>query len=485
MPFDVLAVASEVFPLIKTGGLADVVGALPAALRDEGVRVRTVVPGYPAVLRALSDPTELYGFNDLFGGAARLLAATVGALELFVLDAPHLYARGGGPYADAGAVPWPDNAIRFAALGQVAARLGRGLLPEFAPAIVHAHDWQAGLAPAYLYYAGEPRPGLVMTAHNLAYQGQFPAGLLPTLGLPAFAYSVDGVEYYGSIGYLKAGLWCADRITTVSPTYAAEIMTDQGGMGLGGLLRARASVVSGILNGIDTDVWNPSTDGHLPARYDASSVTAARAHNKRALQARFALTQDPDAVLFGMVGRLEWLKGLDLLLQSIPDLLSLGAQLALAGSGDRGLQQGFVAAHDAYPDRVGVTIGYDEGLAHLIQGGSDAIVVPSRFEPCGLTQLCALHYGALPVVARVGGLADTIIDANEAALTARVATGVQFHPVTAEHLAIALARTAAFWRDRMLWRRMQQNAMATDVSWNRAAHRYAALYRELLEARRG
>jgi starch synthase len=485
MPLDVLAVASEVFPLIKTGGLADVAGALPEALRHEGIRVRTVLPGYPAVLRALADPTEQHGFNDLFGGTARLLAAVVGGLELLVLDAPHLYDRGGGPYADANAVPWPDNAIRFAALGRVAAELGRGLLPDFAPAIVHAHDWQAGLAPAYLYYAGEPRPGLVMTVHNIAYQGQFPAGLLTTLGLPRPAYSVNGVEYYGSIGYLKAGLWCADRITTVSPTYATEIMTDEGGMGLGGLLRARASVVSGILNGIDTDVWNPLTDSHLPATYDASSLTPARARNKRALQERFALTQDPDALLFGVVGRLEWLKGLDLLLQTIPDLLSLGAQLALIGTGDRSLQHDFVAACHAHPDRVGVIIGYDERLAHLIQGGSDAIVVPSRFEPCGLTQLCALHYGALPVVARVGGLNDTIIDANEAALTARVATGVQFHPVTAEHLAIALTRTAAFWRDHVLWRRMQQNAMATDVSWNRAARRYATIYRELVEARRG
>jgi starch synthase len=485
MLFDVLSVASEVFPLIKTGGLADVVGALPGALRHEGVHVRTLVPGYPAVLRALSEPTEQYGFNDLFGGPARLLATVAGDLELFVLDAPHLYARGGGPYASENGVPWPDNAIRFAALGQVAARLGRGLLPDFAPAIVHAHDWQAGLAPAYLYYGGEPRPGLVMTVHNIAYQGQIPAGLLPTLGLPPSAYSVDGVEYYGSIGYLKSGLWCADRITTVSPTYAAEIMTDEGGMGLGGLLRARASATSGILNGIDTAVWSPSTDPHLPATYDASSLAPARARNKQALQTRFGLRQDPHALLFGVVGRLEWLKGLDLLLASIPDLLSLGAQLAMIGSGDRNLQQGFVAAHDAHPDRVSVIIGYDEGLAHLIQGGSDAIVVPSRFEPCGLTQLCALHYGALPVVARVGGLTDTVIDANEAALSAGVATGVQFHPVTAEHLGLALARTAALWGDPLLWRRMQHNGLATDVSWNRAARRYAALYRELVEVRRG
>jgi starch synthase len=485
MSLRVLSVASELFPLIKTGGLADVVGALPAALRREGVNVRTLVPGYPAVLQALPAPVEVHAFADLFHGPARLLAATASGLDLFVLDAPHLFLRAGGPYAGDNAAPWPDNAFRFAALGVAAAQIGRGLLGNFVPDIVHAHDWQAGPALAYLYYGGTTRPGLVMTVHNLAYQGQFSPDLLGALGLPAAAYSTDGVEYYGSIGYLKAGLWCADRITTVSPSYAAEIQTDTGGMGLGGLLRARASVVSGILNGIDTAVWNPAMDPHLPAMYDAATCIAARARNKAALQAHFGLTVDPDVLLFGVVSRLEWQKGLDLLLQAVPDLLSHGVQLALIGAGDRSLQQGFLAVHDEHPSRVGVAVGYDEALAHLMQGGSDAILVPSRFEPCGLTQLCALRYGALPVVARVGGLADSVIDANEMAIGAGVATGVQFHPVTREHLATAFVRTAALWREPVLWRRMQQNAMAADVSWDRAARRYAALYRELAEDRRG
>jgi starch synthase len=485
MALHVLSVASEVFPLIKTGGLADVVGALPAALLREDVHVRTLIPGYPAVLQALSAREELHAFADLFHGPARLLAASVGDLDLLVLDAPHLFMRGGGPYAGDNAMPWPDNAFRFAALGAVAAQIARGLLGNFVPDIVHAHDWQAGLALAYIYYGGPPRPGLVMTVHNLAYQGQFPPDLLGALGLPGSAYGTDGVEYYGSIGYLKAGLWCADRITTVSPTYAAEIQTNAGGMGLDGLLRARAAVVSGILNGIDTDVWNPAADLLLPGAYDAATCVPSRARNKAALQARFGLTVDPDVPLFGVVSRLEWQKGLDLLLQAVPDLLSHGAQLALVGSGDRSLQQGFVSAGEAHPGRIGVVIGYHEALAHLVQGGSDAILVPSRFEPCGLTQLCALRYGALPVVARVGGLADSVIDANEMAVAAGVATGVQFHPVTHEHLSMAFTRTALLWRDRFLWRRMQQNAMATDVSWGRAARRYAALFRELAEARRG
>jgi starch synthase len=318
-----------------------------------------------------------------------------------------------------------------------------------------------------------------MTVHNLAFQGQFPAGLLPVLGFPASAYAIDGIEYYGSIGYLKAGLWAADRITTVSPTYAQEIQTDAGGMGLGGLLRSRAAVLSGIRNGIDEAVWDPAADPHLPALYDAASCAVARPRNRAALQQSFGLVPDPDALLFGAVSRLEWQKGGDLLLDCLPALLELGAQLVLLGSGDSGLQARFQAARQAHPDRVGVTIGYDEALAHRIQGGSDAILVPSRFEPCGLTQLCALRYGALPVVARVGGLADTVVDANQAALEAGVATGVQFHPVTAEALAGALRRVAALRRDRDLWQRLQRNAMAAPVGWAEPAAQYAALFRTL------
>ena len=484
MPLNVLSVASEVFPLIKTGGLADVVAALPVALGAEGIATRTLVPGYPAVLSGLAAAAPLHTFEDLFGGPARLLSASTASLELFVLDAPHLFQRAGGPYTGDNAIEWSDNAVRFAALGLVAARIGRGLIAGFVPDVVHAHDWQAGLAPAYLHYGGKPRSGLLMTVHNLAYQGRFPANAFAGIGLPPSAFAIEGVEYYGGIGYLKAGLWSADRITTVSPTYAAEILSDDGGMGLGGLLCARAAVVTGILNGIDTEVWNPSTDPHLIANYDGKTCAPARARNKAALQSRMGLRPDPTALLFGVISRLEWQKGLDLLLDSLPNLLAHGAQLAVLGAGNHTLQQGFTAAHNANPDRIGVFIGYDESLAHLMQGGSDAILVPSRFEPCGLTQLCALRYGALPVVARVGGLADSVIDANEMAIAAGVATGVQFHPPSHEQLTTAIARSAALWRDQSLWRRMQRNGMATDVSWLRPARQYAALYRGLKDAGR-
>jgi starch synthase len=480
-PIRVLSVVSEVYPLVKTGGLADVVGALPAALAAENVAARTLVPGYPAVTESLDQPELVHDLGELFGAAARLVAGRAAGLDLFVLDAPHLYARAGNPYVAADGGDWPDNALRFAALAQVAARLGRGLVPAFIPDVAHAHDWQAGLTPAYLHYAGPPRPGTVMTAHNLAFQGQFPPDLLPRLGLPPSAYAIDGVEYYGTIGYLKAGLQLADRITTVSPTYAIEIRTPEAGMGLDGLLRYRARVLSGIRNGIDEAVWNPATDRNLAATFDAAHLDA-RAANKAALQARLGLNAEPDALLFGVVSRLTWQKGMDILLAALPALLACGGQLALLGTGEPALEAGFAAAARSHPGRIGVLSAYDEALAHLIQGGSDAVLVPSRYEPCGLTQLCALRYGALPVVARVGGLADTVIDANEMALTAGVATGLQFVPVTRERLAAAIERTAELRRDQTQWQQLQRNAMATDVGWRGPARSYAALYRELAGA---
>ncbi|WP_322514925.1 glycogen synthase GlgA [Rhodopseudomonas palustris] len=476
-----LSIASEIFPLIKTGGLADVTGALPTALKAHGIAMRTLVPGYPAVLGGIEDPQQVHSFADFFGGSARLLTARCEELELLVLDAPHLYVRPGNPYVGPDAKDWPDNALRFAALAQAGAWIGQGLLPGYAPDILHAHDWQTGLVPAYLRYSGRPGPKCVFTIHNLAYQGQFPADLLERLGLPERAFSLDGVEYYGSIGYLKAGLQLADRITTVSPSYALEIQGPDAGMGLEGLLRLRAGRLSGILNGIDTGVWDPASDELIPATYDVETI-GARARNKQALQARFGLRNEPDTLLYGVISRLSWQKGLDMLLEVLPGMLAEGAQLALLGSGDTPLEEGFRTAALKYPGQVGAVIGYDEALAHQIQAGADALLVPSRFEPCGLTQLCALRYGAVPVVARVGGLADTVVDANEMAIATGVATGVQFSPVTAQMLAKALTKTAALHADHATWRNLQINGMTTDVSWKNPAQHYARLYRELIDA---
>ena len=474
----VLSVASEVFPLVKTGGLADVAGALPGALAREDVAMRTLVPGYPALLAKLDQPEVAHTYATLFGGPARVLATRTADLDLFVLDAPHLFGRPGNPYLGPDGLDWPDNAQRFAALSRVGADIGRGAIASFAPDIVHAHDWQAALALAYLHYDGGRRPGAIITVHNLAFQGHFPATMLAALQLPPQAMALNGVEYFGGVGFLKAGLQFADRITTVSPTYAREIMTPESGMALDGLLRLRASVVSGIVNGIDVDVWNPAKDPLLPQAYSSLRIDM-RPRNKYALQQRMAINPSVDSPLFGVVSRLSSQKGLDLLLAALPTILASGGQLALLGSGEKALEDGFAAAARAHQGSVGCVFAYDEEISHLMQAGSDFIVVPSRFEPCGLTQLYALRYGATPIVARVGGLADTVIDANEAALGAGVATGIQFYPPTLEQLTEALRRAFVFHRNMETMRRLRLNGMRADVSWRGPAKKYAAQDKEI------
>jgi phosphoglucomutase len=479
----VLSVASEIFPLVKTGGLADVAGALPGALAAMGVEMRTLVPGYPAVLAGLEPGAESIEYGQSMGGPVALLAGRSGTgLELLVLDAPHLYGRPGNPYLGPDGRDWQDNFRRYGLLGRAAAEIGLGRLGGWRPDIVHAHDWQGGLAPAYLTFAGEPRPGTVLTVHNLAFQGLFDPSCIDELGLPRHSFQVDGFESWGRVGFLKAGLYYADRLTTVSPTYAQEIQTEAQGMGLHGLLRSRADDLVGIANGIDDRVWDPSADRHLASPYGPDEP-ARRAANRTAVQQRMALDPDPDALLCTVVSRLTEQKGLDLLLAALPTLLAHGGQLALLGSGEPALEAGFRAAAVAHPGRVGCVFGYDEPLSHLLQGGADAIVIPSRFEPCGLTQLYGLRYGTIPIVARVGGLADTVIDANEAALDDGVATGLLFGPVTAEGLAFALARAAALRSQPEVWRGLQARAMTRTVSWQRPAKHYHELYRGLLAAR--
>lgn len=479
----VLTVVSEVFPLVKTGGLADVAGALPSALLPEGVDVATLTPGYPAVMKAIREAETVIEAEQIFGGEARVLRAVAAGLDLFVLDAPHLFDRPGGPYTDPDGRDWPDNAFRFAALSRAGAQLALGFAPGFAPDVVHTHDWQAGLTAAYLHYDGRRRPGTVATIHNLAFQGQYPRELLSALGLPDEAFSIEGVEYYGMIGFLKAALALSDRITTVSPTYAAEIRTPDSGMGLDGLLRARGMAVTGILNGVDEDIWDPSVDPLIAEPFDLGTL-ARRPANKALLQRKFGLDDDPGALLFGVVSRLSWQKGQDLLLANLGILERIGAQLVVLGSGDADLEKQLLAAAAGQPSRIGAFIGYDEVTAHQIQAGADALLIPSRFEPCGLTQLCALRYGALPIVARVGGLADTIIDANEMALAAGLGTGLQFSPVTAEMLGATLERAARLWGEPEIWDELIENGMMTDVSWRRPAAAYAKLYRDLIRDRR-
>lgn len=475
----VLSVASEAVPLIKTGGLADVVGALPSALEPHGVAMTTLLPGYPAVMKAIGKGKPLHAWDSLFGEPARLVSGKLAGHPLIALDAPGFFARAGNPYGDASGKDWPDNWRRFAALSRAAATLAGGAVKGRGFDLLHAHDWQAAMAPAFLRYDGAKAPS-VLTIHNMAFQGWFDAATFRELGLPRDAWSVEGVEYHGGVGFLKAGLASASAVTTVSPSYAAEIRQAEFGMGLEGLIAARGDRVRGILNGIDTAEWNPATDRAIASNF-AGKAISRRAANKPAIEAEFGIAPG-SGPLFIVISRLTWQKGMDVLLETVDHLVGNGGRLALLGSGDKALEQGFQAAAARHPGHVGVRIGYDEALSHRMQAGGDAILIPSRFEPCGLTQLYGLAYGCVPVVARTGGLADTVIDANVAGLAAGAATGVQFTGVTYQALATAISRTIAIYRQPDAWREIQRNGMRCDFSWARSGLAYADLYRELVAA---
>lgn len=480
----VLSVASEAVPLVKTGGLADVAGALPAAVAPHGVEMTTLLPGYPAVLRSLHKPRAVHAWDSLLGEPARLLSGKLVSEgceghPLLVLDAPGLFAREGGPYSGPAGHDWADNWLRFSAFGRAAADIAGGLGKRKGFDLVHAHDWQAAMACAYLRHAPSTAAVIpsVITIHNMAFQGWYGAEVFPRLGLPRSAWSMDGVEYHGGLGMLKSGIAAADAVTTVSPTYAAEIRSAAFGMGLEGLIIARGHDVSGILNGIDTAVWNPESDPALAAGYGARTLSR-RAANKRALEAEFGLDKG-DGPLFIVVSRLTWQKGMDVLLEVLDHLVGIGGRLALLGSGDSAIERGLHEAAARHPGRIGVRIGYDEALSHRMQGGGDAILVPSRFEPCGLTQLYGLAYGCVPLVARTGGLADTVIDANPAALAAGVATGIQHGPVSYDTLSVALTRAVSLYNAPGQWERLQRNGMKCDFSWTASGRAYADLYGRL------
>jgi len=480
----VLHVSAELYPWVKSGGLGDVAAALPPALIAEGVDVRLLLPGFAGFLDAFSGIVDVARLATPFAAErVRIGLATLPGTtrRAYLVDQPALYDRPGNPYAGPDGADWPDNHRRFALLGWVAAALAGGADPGWRPDIVHGHDWHAGLAAAYLA-AAPPASGpvpCVFTVHNLAYQGFFPAGQFGDLALPAGFFSVEGVEFYGGVSFLKAGLYYADRLTTVSPTYAREIQTPAFGCAIDGLLRTRAGVLRGILNGVDPEIWDPRRDLALPAPYDVEDL-AGKAAAKAELQRRLGLAAEPERPLFGAVSRLAEQKGLDLLLAGLPGLVADGGQLALLGSGDPGLERDFVAAAAASAGNIGAVIGYDEELAHLIVAGSDLMLVPSRFEPCGLTQLYALRYGTLPLVHRVGGLADTVVDATAVTLADGSATGFAFDEDSPSALLAAMRRAARLYRERTVWHQMMRQAMTRDFSWAAAARHYVALYRELV-----
>ncbi|RUS60494.1 glycogen synthase GlgA [Pseudorhodobacter sp. E13] len=469
----VLSVASECVPLLKTGGLADVVGALPGALAAQGWEMRVLMPGYRAVMARAEGWPELWSTPDLFGGPGRVLAGEVAGISMLLLEAPHLYDREGGPYSGPGG-DWPDNDMRFAALSWAGAAIAQeGLTDGWRPDLLHAHDWQAGYAPAYLAYAGSSLP-TVLTIHNIAFQGFSPVSQLYALRLPPEQFYPDALEYFGGLSSLKAGLVTASKITTVSPSYAGELARAEYGMGLQGVIAARAADVTGILNGVDTAIWSPDL-GDNP--YSAARPKG-KAKARAALCAELGL--DVPGPLAIVVSRLTDQKGIDLIPQVADRFIAAGGGLAVLGNGDPGLEAQLRDLAARHPGRVAVRIGYDEAFSQRLFAGGDAVLVPSRFEPCGLTQMYGLRFGTLPVVAAVGGLADTVITANPVALAAGVATGLTFHPTDAQAFGLALQRLIDLYADQNLWAQMMRNAMRQKLDWEASAARYAALYAGLV-----
>ncbi|MCW9698106.1 glycogen synthase GlgA [Avibacterium sp. 20-129] len=475
----VLHVCSELYPLLKTGGLADVMGALPFAQQQIGMDSRILLPAYPAIAAGIPNTVVVAEFNH-FAGHIVLRYGEYNGLGIYLIDAPHLYAREGNPYHDEWYNDYADNYKRFALLGWVGAELAVGLDAWWQAEVVHAHDWHAGLTSAYLAFKGRPAKS-VFTIHNLAYQGMFSYHHLFELGLPLEMFHINGLELHGQISYLKSGLYYSDVVTAVSPTYAQEITTPEFGYGLQGLLEAlrQEGRLVGILNGVDEQIWNPNSDHYLEDHYKLKAMAGKR-KNKEKLQAYFNLPQQPDALLFVMVTRLTEQKGVDLLIQNAETIVQQGGQLALLGSGAPHLEEGLRHLAERYPEHIAVKIGYDEALSHLIIAGGDVILVPSRFEPCGLTQLYGLKYGTLPLVRATGGLADTVVDSHSENIKARKATGFVFNDANAEGLGWAINNAFALWQKQRLWQSVRVVAMEQDFSWQIAARHYQALYQRIL-----
>lgn len=469
----ILFSTSEAVPLIKTGGLADVSGALPLALSEIGVDCRVLLPGYPRVLASAGELRPLCALPGLPGEPeARLLEGCLPGSKtpLYILDAPAAFNRHGGPYQDERGHDFTDNAWRFAVFSKAAALLSSNHSPlDWRADLLHCNDWQTGLAPAYLHFMGQATPTM-MTVHNLAYQGITPPATLAQLELPQESFSIHGLEYYGNVSLLKAGLYYAQRITTVSPTYAHEIQHAPLGMGMQGLLTDRRAQLHGILNGIDTADWNPSSDLRLPCSYTARA-TGDKRRCKRHLQERMGLQQNERAPLFGLIARMTHQKGLDLVLGVAEGIVHRGGQLVMLGTGDKEIEQAVRDTAARFPEQVACFIGYDEALSHQIEAGADVFLMPSRFEPCGLNQMYSLRYGAVPIVHATGGLKDTVTEG---------VTGFVFHKPTPHELWLAVERALNLYAEKSAWKRLMQTGMKRDFSWEHSAREYARLYHEML-----
>ena len=477
----ILFVTSEAHPLIKTGGLADVSGSLPKALAELGIDIRIIIPNY----RAIKTSEDIYYKSTL-----RINGTDVNILEtrlpdsdiiVWLVDYPKFFGFPGNPYVNEQGQEWGNNAERFTLFCRVATEIAmnRAYL-NWQPDIVHGNDWQSGLVPALLSLEAW-HPATVFTIHNMAYQGIFPKSTNTVLDLPESLWTVDGIEYHGQLSFLKSGIAYADHITTVSPTYAQEIQTAAFGYGLEGLLSYRNADLTGIINGIDTEQWNPETDTYLDTPF-SSATLSKRLANKLALQAHMALPVDKKIPVFGLISRLVEQKGIDMLLDCLSEMLALPLQFVLLGSGDKDFEEQLLAFAAAHPEKMAVKLGYSEGLAHLIEAGVDVFLMPSRFEPCGLNQIYSQRYGAIPVVRKTGGLADTVTDATLNSLQDHTATGIVFNDTNSGTLMEAIKRALVLYSQPKLWKQLQITGMDKSYSWQLSAQYYMDLYNRVADA---
>lgn len=487
----ILFVTSEAFPLIKTGGLADVSGSLPAALQALNADVRILIPGYPVVLERLVNPKLLTTISNLPNiGAVNLILGEMPETKVPVMaiESTGLYQRDGGPYVDSTGKEWDDNPTRFGILSLIAAMLSNEQSPlkDWIPDIIHCNDWQSGLTPAFMHFMSAARTQMkqaksVLSIHNLAFQGCYSADWVNRLGLPAESFQMNGVEYYGQLSFLKAGVFYADGLSTVSPTYAKEIQTEAYGFGMQGLLKARGNEIHGILNGLDTKEWNPATDPYLNHHYDAKKLTN-KAKVKADLQATLGLTVEAKTPLLGVVSRLTHQKGLDMLLECAETLIQEHqCQLAVLGSGEKSFEQGFLALAKQFPGQVSTTIGYNEQLSHQIMAGCDTFMMPSRFEPCGLNQMYGLRYGTPPIVTNTGGLADSVVDSNDKSIENKTATGFVMPEASTTALISATKQALAYYKDEKIWKQIQENGMRQNLDWTESAKTYMTMYEDILK----
>ncbi|MBT2969496.1 MAG: starch synthase [gamma proteobacterium symbiont of Ctena orbiculata] len=480
----ILFASSEATPLIKTGGLADVAGSLPVALDHIGQDCRLILPGYPDVLEKADDLQSLATL-EIPGetSAVHLLQGSSGPhkVPLYVVDAPRRFNRPGNPYLSPEGTNWPDNPERFSLFCRAVAELAMNRIGiDWRPDVVHANDWQTGLI-APLLSDETDRPATLFTIHNLAYQGLFDHATFLRLGLPDHLWSYHHLEFHDQLSFIKGGIALSDRVNTVSPTYANEVKTAEFGYGLEGLLSHRKDHFSGVLNGIDYHEWDPLTDRHISAPYSIERFAEKR-NNKLALQREYGLPEDEHIQLFGYIGRLVDQKGVDLILQVLPGIMDSGAQMVMLGSGNKDLEHALEKISNRYHSRVGVYIGYDEGLSHRIEAGCDCFIMPSRFEPCGLNQMYSLRYGTIPIVRRTGGLADTVIDATPSTLAQGSATGFVFDNADGESLWGAVEHAINFYRRSQTdWEILARTGMQQDFSWEASAQHYLELYQTALD----